>query len=98
MQINGMKYLLSLRLMAIVPFFLVNLLAGCTTVSLGTFIWTTSVGIIPISVIFSYIGSVLGEIRMISDIVSIKLIGALVFVGMIPLFPVFIRKIFRRNI
>ena len=44
---NGKNYMLTLRLLPVFPFFLINLLAGFTRIPAGTFIWTTSLGIIP---------------------------------------------------
>ena len=53
---NGRSYLLTLRFIPIFPFWLINLMAGFTTVRAGTFIWTTAVGIIPGSFVYAYIG------------------------------------------
>ncbi len=44
---HGHNYLLTLRLIPIFPFFLINLFGGITKTSLFTFFWTTAIGIIP---------------------------------------------------
>jgi uncharacterized membrane protein YdjX (TVP38/TMEM64 family) len=57
MEKNGKSYFLTLRFIPLFPFFLINLLAGFTTLPLRTFIWTTSVGIIPGSFVYAYLGA-----------------------------------------
>src|SRR3989304_106438 len=52
----GALYLLTIHLAAFVPFFVINTLAGLTRIPLSTFIWTTSVGIFPGSLIYTYAG------------------------------------------
>lgn len=47
----GTTALLILRFMPVVPFNLINYAAGLTPVSLGTFLWTTGVGILPITLL-----------------------------------------------
>ena len=52
----GAYYLLMVRLIAVFPFFVVNLLAGLTLLSLKTFIWTTAVGVVPTAMVYTFIG------------------------------------------
>src|SRR5512146_2853440 len=56
MERNGVNYLLTLRLIAVFPFFLINFLAGLTKVPLKTFLWTTAIGIIPGTAVFAFAG------------------------------------------
>lgn len=72
----GANYLLLINLTGIFPFFVVNMLAAMTRVSVWTFIWTTSIGIIPSSFIYAYAGKQLGSITRISEIFSFKVILA----------------------
>jgi uncharacterized membrane protein YdjX (TVP38/TMEM64 family) len=44
---NGFSYLLTLRLIPLFPFFVVNLVSGLTRVSVGTYAGATAIGIIP---------------------------------------------------
>lgn len=53
---DGAFYLLLLR-MAHLPFSVVNYGAAATSVSLGTFGWTTAVGILPGTMIFVFVGT-----------------------------------------
>ncbi len=59
---NAVSYLLTLRLVPIFPFWLVNLAPAFLGVRLSTFSWTTLVGIIPGTVVFVSIGNGLGAI------------------------------------
>jgi len=54
---NAVSYLLLLRLVPLFPFWLVNLAAAFTGVSLITFVITTFVGIIPGAFVFASIGN-----------------------------------------
>ena len=53
---NAFSYLMTLRLIPAFPFFLVNLVSGLTRVNLGTYILATSLGIIPGSFVFAFVG------------------------------------------
>ncbi|HET7319839.1 MAG TPA: TVP38/TMEM64 family protein [Nitrospirota bacterium] len=90
---NGVNYLLTLRLIAVFPFFLINFLAGLTKVPLKTFLWTTAVGIIPGTAVFAYAGQQLGSINSPADILSKKVIAALAALGFITLAPTVWKRI-----
>ncbi|HEY6288775.1 MAG TPA: TVP38/TMEM64 family protein, partial [Nitrospiraceae bacterium] len=51
---NAFNYLMTLRLIPLFPFFLVNMVSGLTRVSLGTYVTATAIGIIPGSFVFAY--------------------------------------------
>jgi uncharacterized membrane protein YdjX (TVP38/TMEM64 family) len=44
---NAFSYLMTLRLIPLFPFFVVNLVSGLTRVSVGTYVGATALGIIP---------------------------------------------------
>jgi uncharacterized membrane protein YdjX (TVP38/TMEM64 family) len=90
---NGVGYLLSLRFIPAVPFFLINLLAGVTKIGFLTFLWTTAVGIIPGSLVYSYAGSNLAEVRSASGILSPPIIMAFLLLALFSLIPVFFNRI-----
>ena len=89
---QGSSYLLSIRLLALFPFFLVNILAGLTTVSLTTFVWTTSIGILPGSLVFLYAGKQLGQIESVGEIISWPVLVAFVGLTLLSLLPAIVRK------
>lgn len=59
---NPARYLLVLRLLPLFPFWLVNLVPVFFGVSLRTFIWTTALGILPGSFVYTQAGYALGKI------------------------------------
>jgi uncharacterized membrane protein YdjX (TVP38/TMEM64 family) len=87
MERNGASYLLTLRLIAVFPFFLINFLAGLTRVPLKTFLWTTAVGIIPGTAVFAFAGQQIGSINSPADILSKKVVAALAVLGIFSLVP-----------
>jgi uncharacterized membrane protein YdjX (TVP38/TMEM64 family) len=90
---NGHLYLLTLRLIPAFPFFLINLLAGLTKVSLKTFFWTTMVGILPGSLVYSFAGSQLNTIESVEDIFSGSIIAAFLALALFALLPVILKKL-----
>ena len=61
-QENALGYLLVLRLIPIVPFFLVNIVPAFLGVTLRTYAFATVVGIIPGAFVFASVGAGLGSI------------------------------------
>jgi uncharacterized membrane protein YdjX (TVP38/TMEM64 family) len=59
---NGLNYLLVLRLIPIVPFWLINLVAGAVGLRLWVFVVGTFVGMIPVSFIYASLGNGLGTL------------------------------------
>lgn len=90
---NGSRYLLTLRLIPVFPFFLINFLSGLTNVSVKTFVWTTALGIIPATVIFAYAGRQIGTINAVSEILSARVIIALTVLAALALSPAAYRRI-----
>ncbi|MFZ5997133.1 MAG: TVP38/TMEM64 family protein [Nitrospirota bacterium] len=84
---NGHRYLLVLRLIPVFPFFLVNLFAGITTVPFRTFLWTTSLGIIPGSAIYAFAGDQIEKIDSVNDIVTMKVMVTLLLLAFLVLAP-----------
>lgn len=96
MERYGALYLLSMHLMSVLPFFVINALAALANVSFFTFIWTTSLGIIPISILYTYMGQRLGEISSISQILTLPVILAFASLAIIAILPVLLAN-FRKN-
>lgn len=59
---NEVSFLLLMRLVPVVPFFVANLLPALVGVRFVNFVWTTAVGIIPGALVFTSIGTGLGEV------------------------------------
>ena len=56
------SFLLVMRLIPAIPFFIANLAPAFVNVRIGTFIWTTLVGIAPATAVISSVGAGLGEV------------------------------------
>ena len=85
---DAFHYLLTIRLIPIFPFFVVNLVSGLTRMNLGHYISATALGIIPGSFVYAYAGRQLGTIDSLKDIASLNVIGAFVLLGLLALVPV----------
>ena len=65
---NAFNHLLTLRLIPVIPFFLVNLVSSLTRIKLSTYVAATALGIIPGSFVFANAGHQLASINAISEI------------------------------
>ena len=93
---NAFSYLLTLRLIPLFPFFLVNLVSGLTRIKLGSYIVATSIGIIPGSFVFAFAGKQLGTINSLSEIASPSVLLAFTFLGLLALMPMVYKRFFKR--
>ena len=82
---DGAFYLLTLRLLPVVPFVLINLLMGLTPIRLWTYYWVSQLGMLPGALAYVYAGTQLARIGSPQDILSPGLLGAFVLLGMLPL-------------
>ncbi len=89
---NAFHYLLTLRLIPLFPFFLVNLVSGVTRIGLGSYIAATAIGIIPGSFVYAYAGRQLGTINSVAEIASPSVLLAFTLLGALALIPVIYRK------
>jgi uncharacterized membrane protein YdjX (TVP38/TMEM64 family) len=87
---NAFNYLITLRLIPLVPFFVINLVSGLTRMNVGTYMVATSLGIIPGSFVYAYAGRQLGTINSLNEIAS--LIVAFVLLGFLALVPIGYKK------
>jgi len=90
---QGTYYLVVVHFLAFVPFVLINILASFTNISLWTFIWTTALGIIPGSLVYSYAGSQLATIDSLKDIFSIHIIVAFILLGTLAFLPTIVKQL-----
>ncbi len=92
LEAKGMFYMLGLRLFAVIPFFVLNILAGLTNISLRTFVLTTLVGILPGAFVYAYAGQSLATLESPRDILSTNIIIAFILLGLLALVPVLFRR------
>lgn len=82
---DGVFYLISLRLIPIFPFFIINLVMGVTPMPVHTFYWASQVGMLPLTLVIVNAGTELAKIENLKDILSPTLLGSLVLIGLFPL-------------
>ena len=92
MEKYGTPYLITIRFIAVIPFFVANLLIGLTRVPLWQFIWTTSVGIIPGSLVYAFAGQQLTTIESLRDIISWNVIIAFALLAVLAMTPVIVQR------
>jgi pyruvate/2-oxoglutarate dehydrogenase complex dihydrolipoamide dehydrogenase (E3) component/uncharacterized membrane protein YdjX (TVP38/TMEM64 family) len=87
---EGAFYLFTLRLVPLVPFFVINLLMGLTKMKTWTFFWVSQVGMLLGTAVFVNAGTQLAKIDSLKGILSPGLIGSFVLLG---IFPIIAKKI-----
>jgi len=95
---DGVYYLLTLRLMPLFPFTWINLFSGLTRMRLVTFLWTTSLGILPGTVVNAYAGSQLGRIDSPGEFFSPGVLIAFFLLGVFALMPVVVKWLRKRKL
>ena len=81
----GALCLLGLRCVAVMPYWLVNLLFGVTAMRLSTFATVSLFGMLPLNAIYVHAGAELGRIRHLGDIISLRTGLALCLLAVTPL-------------
>ena len=82
---EGAFYLFTLRLVPVVPFFLVNLALGLTALPARTFYWVSQIGMLPATLVFVNAGTELGQITSLRGVLSPTLVVSFVLLGVFPL-------------
>ena len=82
---DGPFYLVTLRLVPLLPFFVINLLLGLTKMKVGVFYLASQIGMLIGTVVYVNAGTQLGQIESLSGILSPGLIGSFVLLGIFPL-------------
>lgn len=84
-QREGGFYLFTLRLVPVFPFFVVNLVMGLTTLPVRTFYWVSQLGMLAATVVYVNAGTQLASLDSLSGILSLRIIGSFVLLGVFPL-------------
>lgn len=102
LQRDGFSYLLALRLVPAVPFWLVNLGAALCGMRLLPYAAATLIGILPATFVFAWIGEGIGSVLAaggrpdLTVIFSPRILGPLLGLAVLSLTPILLRH-FRRN-
>ncbi|MBA4341798.1 MAG: pyridine nucleotide-disulfide oxidoreductase [Methylibium sp.] len=82
---DGGFYLFTLRLVPVLPFFLINLGMGLTSIRTWTFYWVSQLGMLAATLVYVNAGTRLAAIDSLAGIVSPAILGSLVLLGLFPL-------------
>ena len=82
---DGAFYLFTLRLVPVIPFFLINLLMGLLPIPVRRYYWVSQVGMLPATAVYVNAGTQLGQLEGLSGIISAPLLGSFVLLALFPL-------------
>ena len=82
---EGAFYLFSMRLIPVIPFFIINMVMGVTPMRLWTFYWVSQLGMLPGTAIYVNAGSQIAQLDSLGGIVSANLVVSLALLGLFPL-------------
>jgi len=90
-------YLLTMQLLGVVPYFIINTLAALAHVPAFTFFWTTFVGSLPVLFVYSFAGRQLASIESVGDIFSPSIIALFVLLALVGVVLPWLVKSFRKD-
>lgn len=82
---DGAFYLLTLRLVPLFPFFVVNLAMSLTKIKAFTFYWVSQLGMLAGTAVYVNAGTQLASIESTADIFSTRLLLSFTLLGIFPL-------------
>jgi len=82
---DGPLYLFALRLLPVVPYFMINLVMGLTPLRVWTFYWVSQVGTLTATVLYVNAGTQLAQVRSSDDVFSPALIASLTVLALLPI-------------
>jgi pyruvate/2-oxoglutarate dehydrogenase complex dihydrolipoamide dehydrogenase (E3) component/uncharacterized membrane protein YdjX (TVP38/TMEM64 family) len=96
---DGSLYLFMIRLVPLFPFFVVNLAMSLTPIRVLPFFVVSQVGMLPGTAVYVNAGTQLASIESVGGILSPRVIGAFVLLGLFPLVATWIvRGVQRRKV
>ncbi len=93
------SYLLLMRLVPVVPFFVANLVPAFVGVGTRRYVWTTFLGILPGSLVYTWVGAGLGEVFArggtpdLGVLFEPQVIGPILGLAALALLPVVVRRL-----
>jgi uncharacterized membrane protein YdjX (TVP38/TMEM64 family) len=84
---NGLYYFLSLRIVMVVPYFLINIIAGLSRLSFKDYLLSTVFGVVPASLIYANGGAQLEQIRSTAELFDWDTVGSLALMAAASLLP-----------
>lgn len=102
LQREGAFYLFTLRLIPAVPFFVINVVMGLTSLPTRTFWWVSQLGMLAGTAVFVYAGSQVPDLQTLSDegakavFSGNQLFQIAIALALLGLFPITVKKIMQR--
>ncbi len=81
---DGAAYLFSLRLLPVLPFALVNVAVGLSTMKTRTYVWISLAGMAASTFVYVNAGTQLGRVRELADIYSPQVLASLAALALLP--------------
>lgn len=103
MRANEFSYLLFVRLVPVIPFFVTNLAPAFLGVRLRTYVAATALGIIPGTAVYAWIGAGLGEVFARGETPDLSLIlepyvlGPILALSALAMLPILVGRLRRRR-
>jgi pyruvate/2-oxoglutarate dehydrogenase complex dihydrolipoamide dehydrogenase (E3) component/uncharacterized membrane protein YdjX (TVP38/TMEM64 family) len=82
---DGAFYLFTLRLLPVVPFFLINLALGLSAMRTWTFYWVSQIGMLAGTLVYVNAGTQLAKLESPRGILSWQIFGTFLLLGIFPL-------------
>jgi pyruvate/2-oxoglutarate dehydrogenase complex dihydrolipoamide dehydrogenase (E3) component/uncharacterized membrane protein YdjX (TVP38/TMEM64 family) len=94
---DGAFYLFSLRLIPVVPFFVINLAMGLTPIKTRTYYWVSQLGMFLGTLVYVNAGTQLAQIKNPGDIASPALLASFAVLGLFPWIARAIMKLIKQR-
>lgn len=90
LQKDGAFYLFLLRLVPVIPFFVINIVMGLTPIRFRTFWWVSQLGMLPGTILFVAAGATVPTLEVlvnqgITGILTLKVLAVFTALGLLPL-------------
>ena len=95
---EGALYLFSVRLVPVIPFFVINLVMGLTSIKTVTFFWASLIGMAPGTMVFINAGTQLGRLDSIKGLLSPALIGSFLLLAVFPYIAKYLLKMIKGRV
>jgi uncharacterized membrane protein YdjX (TVP38/TMEM64 family) len=103
LEANQVSYLLLMRLVPAMPFFVANLAPAFFGVGLRTYVWTTFFGIMPGTMVYTWVGAGLGEVFARGEdpdlglLFAPQVLGPLLGLCALAALPIFLKAVRKRK-
>jgi pyruvate/2-oxoglutarate dehydrogenase complex dihydrolipoamide dehydrogenase (E3) component/uncharacterized membrane protein YdjX (TVP38/TMEM64 family) len=81
---DGALYVLTLRLVPVMPFFVLNALMGITPIRVRPYFWATLGGMVPVTIVFANAGRQLAQLQRPAEALSLDIFLSLLLLAAFP--------------